>query len=93
MTIAITLPSPRTPVVTVDANGVQTFSRAWFLFFQAQWQKTGGAVGTLPPGPQGPTGATGAQGAAGAPGAQGPQGPPGTSQSPFQAAALVSMRV
>ena len=43
-TPAITLPSPRTPVVTVDAQGILTFSRAWFLFFQAIWNKTGGAV-------------------------------------------------
>ena len=75
---AVTLPSPRTPVVTVDAQGVTTFSRAWFLFFQAQWLRTGGAAGTLPTGPAGPTGATGAEGPQGA---QGPQGEPGSADS------------
>ncbi len=39
-----TLPGARTPVVNLDPNtGLMTFSRTWFLFFQALWLKTGGA--------------------------------------------------
>lgn len=44
MSDAIKFPSARQPAVYQDEVGNWLFTRVWFLFFQAQYIKTGGAL-------------------------------------------------
>lgn len=45
MTVALQLPAARTPVVLVDPQtGAPTFSRTWYLFFQAIYSRIGGST-------------------------------------------------
>lgn len=43
---ALQFPAARQPVITTDPlSGVPTFTRPWFLFFQALYSRGGGSVG------------------------------------------------
>ncbi len=44
MTSSIKFPSARQPV-TLSENGTEVFTRPWFLFFQAVYERVGGASG------------------------------------------------
>lgn len=46
MSLPLKLPSARQPVTLADPNGNETFTRPWFLFFQAVWERlgNGGAI-------------------------------------------------
>jgi hypothetical protein len=45
MSSPIKFPSARQPVTMVDGNGQEVFTRPWFLFFQAVYERAGGAIG------------------------------------------------
>lgn len=45
MSTPIKFPSARQPVTMVDGNGQEVFTRPWFLFFQAVYERAGGATG------------------------------------------------
>lgn len=44
MSLPIKLPSSRQPVTTSDGNGQEVFTRPWFLFLQAVYERIGGAI-------------------------------------------------